>query len=333
MRTYKEKYYRLRNRFYALASRRDTIQNEVNTAHAQYRALEKEKNSSDDEAELPVNVKSEDGHEEHVDIMEALKLSESDTNEPAATPNRFEYIRREFCPEKDTALLRVHVKRRRLSYFVKQAGQKTLGDSKGDAGTFASHASTAGHGGHVHASEGGMKAESMDEKPKKRRRARKWRDRRDAQEVQSLPVDVHGRIVLPVTVGRGIDAITIECLGTIVWDRDMYHTQRYIFPVGYRSTRLYLSVRNPKTRVRYTSEILDGGASPMFQVTADDLVDEPFIANSASGAWKKIIDRILQQGFSAKTHASGPQLYGLSDWGVMKAVQHHRGTTFHAAQS
>jgi hypothetical protein len=58
-----------------------------------------------------------------------------------------------------------------------------------------------------------------------------------------------------------------------------------------------------------------------FQVTADDLTDEPFVANSASGAWKKIIDRILQQGFSAKTHASGPQLYGLSDWGVMKAVQ------------
>ncbi|CAG8581627.1 12558_t:CDS:10 [Ambispora leptoticha] len=146
-------------------------------------------------------------------------------------------------------------------------------------------------------------------------------DRTDAKRVEPLPMNLDGTLKLPVTIGKGTNEVTIFRIGHIVWDREAYHTNRYIFPVGFMSKKQYLSAVDVTRRTTYTSEILDGGDNPIFQVIAEDQPGRKFVASSSSGVWKKILDEINVQGVPSKTHASGPEMLGLSHLGITKYIQ------------
>ncbi|KAJ2448772.1 hypothetical protein EV183_005262 [Coemansia sp. RSA 2336] len=157
---------------------------------------------------------------------------------------------------------------------------------------------------------------------KRRRRQGKRDDRNDPKPIEPLPRDADGNLVFPIVVGRGQDQILVHSLGRIKWEPETYHTSRYIWTVGFRSTRVYPSIVTGEPGCTYTSEILEGnGDMPVFQVTPADMPDKPFRATSSSGVWKQILDALTAKGASVKTHASGPQMYGLSHLGVTKAIQ------------
>ncbi|KAJ2842547.1 hypothetical protein GGI22_007517, partial [Coemansia erecta] len=140
--------------------------------------------------------------------------------------------------------------------------------------------------------------------------------------IEPLKRDAEGGLVYPIVVGRGQDRIEVHSLGRVISDPDTYHTTRYIWPPGFRSTRVYPSFKANGGRCIYTSEILEGdGEAPVFQVTASDMPDEVFRASSASGVWKQILDILTAKGVGVKTHASGPQMYGLSHLGITKVIQ------------
>ncbi len=68
-----------------------------------------------------------------------------------------------------------------------------------------------------------------------------------------------------------------------------YYNDRYIWPVGFKSSRMYNSYVNVDSRVEYVSEILDGGDSgPVFKVTAVDDPENPAVATAASSAWQTV---------------------------------------------
>ncbi|ORX52972.1 hypothetical protein BCR36DRAFT_582374 [Piromyces finnis] len=159
--------------------------------------------------------------------------------------------------------------------------------------------------------------------PKKKRRKSSKRDTRfDAKPIKILPRDDDGNLKLPVVVGKSSNEVTIISIGKIVHERDAYHSQRYIWPVGFESKKEYISMQDPKKRTIYTNRILDGGDVPIFEVTAEDLPGTVFRANSASGAWKSVLSELSKRGSTgAKTHASGPDFFGLSDLGVTKVIQ------------
>src|SRR5262249_45135455 len=46
-----------------------------------------------------------------------------------------------------------------------------------------------------------------------------------------------------------------------------------------------------------------------------------FQAGSSSAVWKQILDEIQAKGMTAKTHASGPEMLGLTNLGVTKYIQ------------
>lgn len=76
--------------------------------------------------------------------------------------------------------------------------------------------------------------------------------------VQLIPLDLHGRPIFPIKLGN----LTVYSLGEVVSDRITYHTEDLIYPVGYCSTRIYASLRDPSTKSLYTCKILDGGLKP-----------------------------------------------------------------------
>lgn len=109
--------------------------------------------------------------------------------------------------------------------------------------------------------------------------------------------------------------------------RESFHSQKYIWPVGFCSTRSFPSVENfvipddptvpiIEHEVTYTSYILDDGMGhPWFSVQADDM-EEAIVASSATTAWSEIYQKLGQNRgkVSEKVRGlSGPDLFGYGD--------------------
>jgi hypothetical protein len=74
-------------------------------------------------------------------------------------------------------------------------------------------------------------------------------------------------------------------LGAIECERPLYHTEKNLFPIGYKSLREHNSQLTLGHRCLYTCEILDGGAKPQFRVTPGDDPENPIVRDSSTGCW------------------------------------------------
>lgn len=107
------------------------------------------------------------------------------------------------------------------------------------------------------------------------------------KKIQPVVTGEDGMPIYPIKLGL----ITVENLGVIVNDRDSFHNDRYIYPVGFRITREYWSTRDPESVVTFTCEIRDGGNGPSFIVTPSDYPQDQVISTSPTGAWAQIFKR------------------------------------------
>ncbi|KAF9138790.1 choline dehydrogenase 7 [Linnemannia schmuckeri] len=151
--------------------------------------------------------------------------------------------------------------------------------------------------------------------------ATKRADRGRPRLVVPLKTNPDGSLNYPIVVGKGTNEVIIENMGRIVWNGRGYHNHRYIFPVGFRSKKQYTSLSDTSKKTYFISEILDGGEQPIFQITLEDMPEKVFRHSSSSGAWELALKGLMELGFNAKTHASGPDMYGLTNLGVIKYIQ------------
>lgn len=141
--------------------------------------------------------------------------------------------------------------------------------------------------------------------------------------VQPIERDINGNPVLPQQIG----VLTVLNLGKIITDRDTFHNERYIFPVGYTVRRTYPSMINPTSNTVITSTILDGGDGPRFHVVAADQVNQPIVANSATGAWTVVVKKSNEIRHREHSNsASGPDYYGFKHPTIAKMIQDLPGT-------
>ncbi|KAI0670909.1 hypothetical protein C8Q78DRAFT_1069633 [Trametes maxima] len=135
--------------------------------------------------------------------------------------------------------------------------------------------------------------------------------------IPTVPRDTAGKPVLPLNVG----IMTVINLGEVCM-REHFHTERYIFPVGYEVTRRYFSTIDPNQEVVYHCKILDGGDGPKFQITATDTPDKPIVAGTATGAWSVIVraaNHIRNRAHS--NSVSGPDFFGLGQNTIKHLIQ------------
>ncbi|CAG8503658.1 13153_t:CDS:2, partial [Funneliformis caledonium] len=136
--------------------------------------------------------------------------------------------------------------------------------------------------------------------------------------VQHVEQDEKGNYKLPVQIG----ILTVLNLGTVVYDRDTFHNERYIWPVGYAVKRAYNSMINPNAQTMYVCKIEDGTENPKFVIEAEDQPNKPIIANTATGAWTTVVreaNAIRQRDHS--NSASGPDYFGFSQATIRKMIQ------------
>ncbi|KAK7462468.1 hypothetical protein VKT23_008070 [Stygiomarasmius scandens] len=132
-----------------------------------------------------------------------------------------------------------------------------------------------------------------------------------------VPRDKNSKPMLPLNVG----IMTVISLGEVCM-REHFHSERYIFPVGYEVTRRYLSTVNPNAEVVYHCTILDGGDGPKFQIVPSDVPDKPVIAGTATGAWSSIVRQA--NAIRNRQHSnsvSGPDFFGLGQNTIKHLIQ------------
>jgi len=135
----------------------------------------------------------------------------------------------------------------------------------------------------------------------------------------NLQRDLEGNIIYPIQVNPSLQILN---LGVVEYERPSYHSEKNIFPIGWKSVREGTSMFQMGKRDTYICEIFDGGQKPLFKVTAGEDPDNPIIQNSASGVWIEICKRIneLQGGGRTKVTVSGPDRYGLTEPGVTQLL-------------
>ncbi|OJA20192.1 hypothetical protein AZE42_04616 [Rhizopogon vesiculosus] len=135
--------------------------------------------------------------------------------------------------------------------------------------------------------------------------------------IPTVPRDKQARPLLPLTVG----IMTVNQLGEVCM-REHFHTERYIFPVGYEVTRKYSSTVDPSQDAIYTCSILDGGDGPKFKIIASDVPDRPQIAGTATGAWSAIVKQANTiRNRQHSNSVSGPDFFGLGQNTIKHLIQ------------
>ncbi|XP_064617970.1 transforming growth factor beta regulator 1-like [Liolophura sinensis] len=89
--------------------------------------------------------------------------------------------------------------------------------------------------------------------------------------VPPIPLDTLGRPVFPLCLGN----LTVHSLGEIVTDRPGFHSQDYIYPIGFCSTQVYANIKEPDQSCLYTCKVSeDDLGDPQFEISPEDSSDE-----------------------------------------------------------
>lgn len=143
------------------------------------------------------------------------------------------------------------------------------------------------------------------------------RSKRRVRRLHPIPVRGDGTPVFPIQIG----GLTVHSLGKIVYDRPAYHTERYILPVGFESSRLYPSMKDPSKKCRYTCRILDGGDTPIFEMVSDD-GPQTVRANSSTACQSIVLKAINKARDKQATNSgSGPEFFGYSNPTILNLIQ------------
>ena len=135
---------------------------------------------------------------------------------------------------------------------------------------------------------------------------------------------------LPLQLG----SVKILSLGNINPEKT-YCSQQYIWPIGFKSSRLHHSTADPFKKCEFISEIVEPAVQnnekkPIFKVTCTDDPDNPVEAETPSKAWQLMKIRVMQnricssgQFLSTKektTSVSGPEYFGFASAVVSKMI-------------
>ncbi|XP_013415518.1 transforming growth factor beta regulator 1 [Lingula anatina] len=141
--------------------------------------------------------------------------------------------------------------------------------------------------------------------------------------IQPIPSDSSGRPIFPIELGT----LTVYSIGEVVCDRAGYHSNDYIYPVGFCTTRLYASLDDPLKQCIYTCKITDNGPKPKFEICPDDNPSVVFASDSASECHRMLLERIRRiSGVDlVEAKGKGPDFFGFSHPTIQNLIQNCPG--------
>lgn len=137
--------------------------------------------------------------------------------------------------------------------------------------------------------------------------------------VQPIALDPCGRPIFPIVLG----GLTVYSLGEIICDRSGFHDEIAIYPVGFCSTRVYVSLRNPDQKCLYTCQIKDGGTGPQFEIAPEDDQQNAIVASSANDCHAQLLEAISRARGRLHTGVvpSGEDFFGFTHPTIQHLIQ------------
>ncbi|XP_038638859.1 transforming growth factor beta regulator 1-like [Scyliorhinus canicula] len=163
------------------------------------------------------------------------------------------------------------------------------------------------------------KDNGKDDGLKKVSKKKRNRDRSSRKLVQPIPLDSCGRPIFPIVLG----GLTVYSLGEIIADRSGFSDESAIYPVGFCSTRVYASMKNPSHKCLYTCQIKDGGTGPQFEIAPEVDPQNALVATSASTCHASLLKAIaMARGKPFVNVApSGADFFGFSHPTIQNLIQ------------
>ena len=107
----------------------------------------------------------------------------------------------------------------------------------------------------------------------------------------------------------------IHNLGTIEYKRPGFHSERYIYPIGFKTSRISASLDNPDERTRWYSEIIDTGENtPVFRVWMEGRPNTIFQGVTPTAPWSQALKAVAscRRNKGKVTSISGPEAFLLA---------------------
>ncbi|XP_051897505.1 transforming growth factor beta regulator 1 isoform X2 [Pristis pectinata] len=144
-------------------------------------------------------------------------------------------------------------------------------------------------------------------------------DKSSRQLVQPIPLDPCGRPIFPIVLG----GLTVHSLGEIITDRSGFCDENAIYPVGFCSSRVYASMKNPNQKCLYTCQIKDGGNGPQFEITPEVDPQNTLVSSSASACHASLLEAVAAAGGKPFMNLvpSGADFFGFSHPTVRNLIQ------------
>ena len=108
-----------------------------------------------------------------------------------------------------------------------------------------------------------------------------------------------------------------------------FNNRDHMYPVGYKATRFYWSMRTLYQRSRYVCSILDKEGRPEFQVKVleEGQEDVTLSSNTCKGVWKSVLEPVEKMHKEADlvkvfpNFTSGEEFYGLNDPNIVRLIE------------
>lgn len=136
--------------------------------------------------------------------------------------------------------------------------------------------------------------------------------------VKTIALDVNGKPIFPIALG----GFTLHSLGEVC-EKSEYHTEDLIYPVGYCSTRIYGSLKDPEKQCVYTCKVMDNGLTPKFEIVADTDLDVPLVSDSIDECHSMLL-QFINSFLGAEvvnTKGRGADFFGISHPTVHHLIQ------------
>jgi len=128
----------------------------------------------------------------------------------------------------------------------------------------------------------------------------------------------------PYQVKDGPIHFTILSNGAVLPDVPGYHTEKFVYPVGYKGLRTFPSMRKPAEVGDFEFEIRYGGifpqGGPMFCVRQFGYGEE-IQGITPDEVWGKVVQNLREAGYQWKKGVNGHALFGLSSKIVMSQIE------------
>ncbi|KAI5098005.1 transforming growth factor beta regulator 1 [Silurus meridionalis] len=163
------------------------------------------------------------------------------------------------------------------------------------------------------------KENGREEVTKKMSKKRKVAEGGTRKLVQPIPLDSSGRPVFPIVLG----GLTVYSLGEIITDRPHFHDENAIYPVGFCSTRVFASMKNPEQQCLYTCQIKDGNQGPQFEIVPEDDPQNATVGLSALSCHTDLLKAIAAKRGKPLTNIipTGDDFFGFSDPTIQNLIQ------------